>query len=105
MIQALVVDKPLAPNPVWPWLYGLAAAAVFGIIGAIKARRKWPLWALGGGALSFVTGAIAWGLANAMAVPYTREVMDKCQLIALGVELLLTAIAAFLLVRFGRGEG
>ena len=95
-LEFTVLNIPLTPHVIWPYVIGLLAAICFGFM-KFKIDQTWSLWAIGGGIFGLVTATIISGLANAVAVPNTDAVRNKDQLVGLVIAVIIIATVGFLL--------
>ena len=93
-----VMDVPLTPHPLWPYVAALVAAIGFGLP-RFRARRGWAIWAIGGAVLGLVVATIASGLADAAATPYIRTIRTTHQLVAVLITVVTVGLAGWLLNR------
>ncbi len=92
-----MAKPPLTLHPAWPFAVALVAAIAFGFVGA-RLGQHWLSWAVGGGGIALVISGLASGLANAVALPYTRSVIRVDQLVALVVSVAIVLLIGWLLV-------
>ena len=96
LMMGVVVDVPLTPFPVWPFLIAVLAGIVFGALGRLQGKAPW-VWGIGGAIFGLVTAATASGFATAVAVPYTDAVRSHGQFKAGIFSVLIIAVVAILL--------
>lgn len=92
---AMLLEKPLIFTPVWPFVFAILAAGIFGYL-ALRFGQSIPLWASTAGISTLVVGACAAGLFHSVAVPYSPSRLGSLQATAMLLTFLLMAGSAAL---------
>src|SRR5262245_40611839 len=92
LIQAMAPDRQLGPSPGWALLVALIMGLMFGVM-AFRVRRTWIFPAAAGVVLALIIALFLSSLADADALPHTREIRHHRQMLAFGITILIAAIA------------